>query len=89
MDRELEDAPRERPRARVRRLEGGLGPARGGEDPVPHERAFLGMRALVHMDQIVVAREAAARFFERYPQSPYARLVFRLTGMRPLPPIGR
>jgi hypothetical protein len=52
------------------------------------ERALLKMRALVHMDQIVVAREAAGRFFEQYPESPYGRLVFKLTGMRPLPPLG-
>jgi hypothetical protein len=46
------------------------------------------MRALVHVGQIAVARDAARQFFERHPDSPLGRLVFRLTGMRPLPPLG-
>ncbi|HET8538656.1 MAG TPA: tetratricopeptide repeat protein [Anaeromyxobacter sp.] len=52
------------------------------------ERAFLRMRALVHLGDIANARDAARRFYERYPGSPHGRLVFRLTGMRPMPPIG-
>ena len=52
------------------------------------ERAFLRMRALVHLGDIGTAREAARVFFERHPDSPLARSVFRLTGMRPMPKLG-
>lgn len=52
------------------------------------ERAFLKMRALVHLDQIGIARDAAREFFERHPDSPLGRYVFRLTGMRPPPVLG-
>jgi hypothetical protein len=52
------------------------------------ERAFLRMRALVHLGEIGVARAAAADFFERHPDSPLGRSVFRLTGMRPQPVLG-
>ena len=52
------------------------------------ERAFLRMRALVHLGDIGMARDAARRFYERYPESPLARYVFRLTGMRPAPRLG-
>jgi hypothetical protein len=52
------------------------------------ERAFLRMRALVHLGEIGVARAAAAEFFERHPDSPLGRYVFRLTGMRPPPVLG-
>ena len=49
------------------------------------EREFLRMRALVHLGEISAAREAAARFFDRYPNSPFAPRVSRLTGRRPRP----
>ena len=52
------------------------------------ERAFLRMRGLVHLGDIGVARDAARVFYERYPDSPLGRYVFRLTGMRPMPPLG-
>ena len=52
------------------------------------ERSYLRMRALVHLGEIVVAREAAAKFFERHPDSSLGRSVFRLTGMRPPPVMG-
>lgn len=55
---------------------------------VADERAFLRMRGLVHLGEIGIARDAARQFFERHPDSPLARQVFRLTGMRPLPPLG-
>lgn len=56
--------------------------------PYGDERAFLRMRALVHLDRIGIARDAARQFYERHPDSPLAHSVFRLTGMRPLPPLG-
>ena len=49
------------------------------------ERELLRMRALVHLGEISAAREAAARFFERYPNSPFGPQVSRLTGRRPRP----
>ncbi|HEX9049856.1 MAG TPA: hypothetical protein VF841_04920, partial [Anaeromyxobacter sp.] len=56
--------------------------------PYAEERAWLRMRALVHLGEIGIARDAARRFYELYPDSPLARYVFRLTGMRPMPPLG-
>lgn len=47
------------------------------------ERSFLTMRALVHLDRIGAAREAAADFHRRFPNSPWAEQVVRLTGYRP------
>jgi hypothetical protein len=47
------------------------------------ERSYLRMRALVHLGDIGKARTVAGEFFERHPESPYARSVYRLTGMRP------
>jgi hypothetical protein len=47
------------------------------------ERAYLRMRALVHLGDIGQARTVAGEFFERHPESPYGRFVYRLTGMRP------
>jgi hypothetical protein len=41
------------------------------------------MRALVHLGEIGKARSLAGEFFERHPESPYARSVWRLTGMSP------
>jgi hypothetical protein len=55
------------------------------DGPSADERQYVRMRALVHLGEIVAAREAAERFFVRHPQSPLARHVFRLTGMRPRP----
>ena len=52
------------------------------------ERAYHRMRALVHLGEIGVARAAAGEFFERHPESPLGRDVFRLTGMRPPPVMG-
>jgi hypothetical protein len=49
------------------------------------ERAYLRMRALVHLGDIGKARTVAGEFFERHPESPYGRFVYRLTGMRPRP----
>jgi hypothetical protein len=49
------------------------------------ERAYLRMRALVHLGDIGKARTIAGEFFERHPESPYGRFVYRLTGMRPRP----
>jgi len=53
--------------------------------PHAEERAYLKMRALVHLGDIVAARDAATRFFDQHPQSALGRYVFRLTGMRPRP----
>lgn len=64
------------------------GEARFPSGPHADERAFLKMRALVHLGEIGVARAAAAQFFERHPESPLGRDVFRLTGMRPPPVLG-
>jgi hypothetical protein len=47
------------------------------------ERDFLRMRALVSLGEIGKARALAGEFFERHPESPYARSVWRLTGMSP------
>jgi len=47
------------------------------------ERAWLRMRALVHLGDIGKARTIAGEFFERHPQSPYGPQVWRLTGMSP------
>ena len=47
------------------------------------ERSYLKMRALVHLGDIGKARTVAGEFFERHPESPYGRFVYRLTGMRP------
>ena len=47
------------------------------------ERSYLKMRALVHLGDIGKARTVAGEFFERHPESPYGRSVYRLTGMRP------
>jgi hypothetical protein len=52
------------------------------------ERAFLRIRALVHLGDIGIARDVARQFYERHPDSPLARSVFRLTGMRPAPVLG-
>jgi hypothetical protein len=49
------------------------------------ERAYLKMRALVHLDDIVAARDAATAFFERHPNDPFGEYVWRLTGVRPRP----
>lgn len=53
----------------------------------PHapERAYLKMRALVHLGDIGAARDAAAEFFKRHPRDPLGQYVWRLTGMRPKP----
>jgi hypothetical protein len=47
------------------------------------ERSWLRMRALVNLGEIGKARTLAGEFFERHPESPYARSVWRLTGMSP------
>lgn len=47
------------------------------------ERSFLAMRALVHLDRIGAAREAAADFHRRFPDSRWAEQVVRLTGYQP------
>jgi hypothetical protein len=52
------------------------------------ERSWLHMRALVHLGDIGKARTVAEAFFERHPESPLGRSVFRLTGMRPRPRLG-
>ena len=46
------------------------------------------MRAWVNLDQIAAARDEAAAFFQRFPQSPYAPRVAELTGVHPRPPVG-
>jgi hypothetical protein len=51
--------------------------------PLADERSYLKMRALVHLGDIGKARTVAGEFFERHPESPYGRSVYRLTGMRP------
>jgi hypothetical protein len=51
--------------------------------PLAEERSYLRMRALVHLGDIGKARTVAGEFFERHPESPYGRFVYRLTGMRP------
>ncbi len=52
------------------------------------ERSFLKMRAMVHLGRIAAARDEAAEFFRRSPDSAYAKGVSRLTGMHPRPPTG-
>jgi hypothetical protein len=47
------------------------------------ERSFLAMRALVHLGKIAAARDEATAFFQKYPQSPWAERVERLTGVHP------
>ncbi|MGC4114925.1 MAG: hypothetical protein QM765_10025 [Myxococcales bacterium] len=47
------------------------------------ERSFLVMRALVHLDRIGAAREAASDFHHRFPDSPWAEQVVQLTGYQP------
>jgi len=49
------------------------------------ERHFLEMRALVHLNRIVDARDRAREFYVRFPTSPWAERVFRLTGLHPTP----
>lgn len=75
------------------RPEAALALAEDGErrfpsGPYAEERAWLKMRALVHLGRIGIARDAASRFFEQHPDSPLARYVFRLTGVRPMPALG-
>lgn len=59
------------------------------DGPTADERSLLEMQALVHVDRIADARVQATAFFQRYPGSPFAERVFRLTGMhpRPRPPV--
>jgi len=52
---------------------------------VGDERALLKMRALVHLGQIAPARDEAVLFFKRFPGSPLAARVQRLTGAHPRP----
>jgi len=47
------------------------------------ERSVLAMRALVHLGKIAAARDEATAFFQKYPQSPWAERVERLTGVHP------
>ncbi|HEY3449422.1 MAG TPA: hypothetical protein VGK67_23915 [Myxococcales bacterium] len=47
------------------------------------ERSFLVMRALVHLNRIGEARNAAAEFHRRFPESAWAEQVGRLTGYQP------
>jgi hypothetical protein len=51
--------------------------------PYADERAFLALRALVHLNRITEAHDGAADFFARYPGSPFGARVERLTGMHP------
>jgi len=53
--------------------------------PLADERAWLKMRALVHLGRIGEARGEARRFFAEHPQSPYGERVARLTGAHPRP----
>ncbi len=53
------------------------------------ERAFLEMRALVHLNRISAARERAEEFFGRHRTSPFAERVHRLTGVHPRPRLPR
>lgn len=53
--------------------------------PLADERAWIGMRALVHLGQIAAARDRATRFFRRFPASPFGERVYRLTGVHPRP----
>ena len=59
--------------------------ARAPAAPHADERAYLVMRALVHLGRIAEAHDAAADFFIRYPGSDFAARVERLTGMHPRP----
>ena len=47
------------------------------------ERSLLAMKALVHLGKIAVARDEATAFFQKYPESPWAQRVERLTGVHP------
>jgi hypothetical protein len=85
MDRLRADVD-ERPAAAVALAE--QGEARFPAGRYSDERAWLHMRALVHLGDIGRARTVAEAFFERHPDSPLGRSVFRLTGMRPRPPLG-
>jgi hypothetical protein len=76
----------EHPEVAIALAEQGEGQFPGGASS--DERALLRMRALVHLEQIGIARDAAREFFERHPDSPLGRDVFRLTGMRPPPVMG-
>jgi hypothetical protein len=49
------------------------------------ERSLLKMRALVHLGQIAAARDEAMSFHQRFPRSPLAAEVQRLTGAHPRP----
>ncbi len=51
--------------------------------PSADERSFLAMRALVHLGRIAAARDEAAEFFQKYPESSWAERVERLTGVHP------
>jgi len=62
-----------------------LGEARFPSSRFADERAWLKMRALVHLGQIAPARDEAQLFFERFPHSPYGERVYRLTGVHPRP----
>jgi hypothetical protein len=69
---------------------GAVDLAREGQRRFPEgefadERAWLQMRALVHLNEIAPARDEAVAFFRRFPQSPYGSKVSRLTGVRPRP----
>lgn len=49
------------------------------------ERAFLRMRALVHLNRIVDARVRARELYARSPDSPWSARAFQLTGEHPRP----
>ena len=57
--------------------------SRFGEINFADERAFLRMRAHVNLRDIAAARAVAEQFYRRYPESPFAERVYRLTGMHP------
>jgi hypothetical protein len=69
--------------ALVRTLE-----ARHPNGAMADERAYLQMRALVHLGRIAEARNAAEAFYARFPHSPFGEKVFQLTGFHPRPPPG-
>lgn len=58
------------------------------QDVHAEERALYQMQALVHLGEIVDARNLAGEFFAHYPQSPLGARVERLTGVHPRPPVG-
>ena len=79
----VRDAVEPDPSAAVALVEQGEREFPGGA--LSDERSFLKMRALVNLGHIGRARDEATEFFRRYPESPWAERVWRLTGVHPTP----